>query len=156
MVRHDLKSLGKCPTFSPMQSAECVQTFVIVKSVVRAGRSKIKIGPGTAVCPPQEVPQSSDQDGNTSDTTDDTAGDCADRRRHYGGRGGLDSGNSIDTDEVEDESVGLVGRTHCDVDMMSTICQSICIEVDDPPRYIIQPWTLRHGCGAKLSECPDG
>jgi hypothetical protein len=36
-----------------------------------------------------------------------------------------------DEKEIEEELIGIIGRHHCDVNRVSTVCQFWCLKVDD-------------------------
>jgi hypothetical protein len=139
-VRYDLEGLTGQPGVSSVrQSKGRLRTFA--GKYVRWGGVFEIIGLATTGPPPKEVPHSDDQDGDTGDTTNYTTNDCADRSRIcsqnenttrcHGGRGhaacGVDSRTTStcsgsDEEEVENESVGLVGRRHREVNLMSAVC----------------------------------
>ena len=138
-VRYDLEGLTSQPGVSSVrQSTGRLRTFT--GKYVRWG-GIFEIIDLATTRPPKEVPHTDDQDGDTGDTTNYTTNDCADRSRicsqnknttrRHGGRGhaacGVDSrttptcsGN--DEEEVKNELIGLIGRRHREVNLVSVVC----------------------------------
>jgi len=119
---------------------------------------------------PQEVPQNDSQEGDTGNATNHATNDWADRSRtccrdgqsrwRRGGRGcaarGPNSGTRatcIGSDEeiVEDVWIGRVGTSHCDVNLVSTVREFWCLEVDDRSG-VVNPWFLGTNYNVKLGQ----